>query len=227
MHLHILMSCLVWCSGTVLRPNTRHAPSPTHHIQAGLCTHRFTTSLYTLTALLALYLDCNDWITTHMMGMQAAGQELADVFLVPRMPHPGPRCAHKEARPLPRPAATASHHMRVAGLSLCVSAVRPLAHHQGSCQAPSLLLHSYHPGSSRVCVHLHGGRWPQRQVATPAGCMHMPPTVCPLLEPTDRHAGQTQPGVPLVVIREHSLFSHCWISIFASSRYYTRDLLRI
>jgi hypothetical protein len=30
-----------------------------------------------------------------------------------------------------------------------------VAHHQGSSQAPSLL-HSYHAGPSRVCIHLHG-----------------------------------------------------------------------
>jgi hypothetical protein len=42
-------------------------------------------------------------------------------------------------------------------------------------------------------------------VATPAGCMHMPPTVCPLLGPTDRHAGQTQARGPLVLIQQHSL----------------------
>jgi hypothetical protein len=28
-----------------------------------------------------------------------------------RMPHPGPRCAHTEERPLPRPAATVSHYV--------------------------------------------------------------------------------------------------------------------
>jgi hypothetical protein len=36
------------------------------------------------------------------------------------------------------------------------------------------------------------GRQEHYNVATPAGCIHMPPTVCPLVEPTDRHAGQTQ-----------------------------------
>jgi hypothetical protein len=41
-----VVSCLVWCSGTVLRPNTRHAHSPTHHIQLGLCTHRYSQALY-------------------------------------------------------------------------------------------------------------------------------------------------------------------------------------
>jgi hypothetical protein len=110
---------------------------------------------------------------------------------VPNMPHPGARCAHTEDGPLPRPAVTPSHHMQVAGLYGCVSAVLPLAHHQGSCQAPSLLQHSYHSGSSHVCIHLHGVHHPIG-VATPAGCMHMPPTVCPLLEPTDRHAGHSQ-----------------------------------
>jgi hypothetical protein len=48
-------SGLIWCSSTILRPNTRHAHSPTHHIQAGLYTDRFTSSAYILTALLALY----------------------------------------------------------------------------------------------------------------------------------------------------------------------------
>jgi hypothetical protein len=41
---------------------------------------------------------------------------------------------------------------------------------------------------------LHTPEWRSMKisplVATPAGCMHMPPTVCPLLEPTDRHAGK-------------------------------------
>jgi hypothetical protein len=54
---------------------------------------------------------------------------------------------------------TISPHAGHRPLSLCVSAVLPLAHHQGSCQAPSLLLHSYHSGSSRVCIHLHDGRF--------------------------------------------------------------------
>jgi hypothetical protein len=43
---YIVLSCLVWCRGTVLRPNTRHAHSPTHHIQTALCTHQFTSALY-------------------------------------------------------------------------------------------------------------------------------------------------------------------------------------
>jgi hypothetical protein len=56
------------------------------------------------------------------MGTQAAGRELANDYVAPRLPHPGPRCAHTEDRPLPRPAATPSHHMQVGGLSQCVSA---------------------------------------------------------------------------------------------------------
>jgi hypothetical protein len=137
---------------TVLRPNTRHAHSPTHHIQAGLCIHRSTSSLYTLTVLLVLY------VTKIMIGSPQTHDGDAGRWTqvrgadckVPHMPHPGPRCAHTEDRPLPRPAATPSHHMQVGGLSLCVSACLPLAHHQGSCQAPSLqLLHSYHSGSAR------------------------------------------------------------------------------
>jgi hypothetical protein len=44
-------------------------------------------------------------------------------------------------------------------------------------------------------------------VATPAGCMHMPPTVCPLLEPTDRHAGQTH---------RHEALLYSLISMLAS-----------
>jgi hypothetical protein len=39
-------SGLIWCSSTIVRPNTCHTHSPTHHIQAGLCTHRLTSSLY-------------------------------------------------------------------------------------------------------------------------------------------------------------------------------------
>jgi hypothetical protein len=113
------VSCLVWCSGTVLRPNTRHPPSPTHHIQAGLCSHRFTNPLYiyNLIVLLALYGD-SDRLTKHMMGTQAAGRKLETYFVL-RMPHPGSRCAHTEDRPLPRPTATPSHHMQVAGLCMC------------------------------------------------------------------------------------------------------------
>jgi hypothetical protein len=100
---------------------------------------------------------------------------------------------------------TISPHAGRRSLYLGVSACLPLAHHQGSCQAPSLLLHSYHSGSSRICIHLHGGR-PRHDIATPAGCMHMPPTVCPLLEPTDRHAGHTQACDPLVFTLKDSRF---------------------
>jgi hypothetical protein len=53
---------------------------------------------------------------------------------------------------------TISPHAGPRSLSVCVSACRPLAHHQGSRQAPSLLLHFYYSGSSRLCIHLHGGR---------------------------------------------------------------------
>jgi hypothetical protein len=123
----------------------------------------------------------------------AAGRGKPDQEGIPCMPHLGPRCAHTKERSLPRPAATPSHHTQVGGLSVCVIAVLPLAHHQGSCQAPSLLLlHCFHSGFSRVCICLHGGQATLSPIAPPAGRMHMPPTVRPLLEPTDRHAGHPQ-----------------------------------
>jgi hypothetical protein len=109
--------------------------------------------------------------------------------------------------------------------SVCVSAVLPLTHHQGSCQAPSLLLHSHHSGSSRGVAYIcmAANQLDQFMVATPAECMHMPPTVCPLLEPTDRHAGQTQARGPLVFIREDS---RCHDARCPFSRHcYTRSLV--
>jgi hypothetical protein len=151
---------LVWCSGTVLRPNTRHAHSPTHQMQAGLCTHRYSPAR-------CLPSQPSSSCTEILMGSPHTHDGNAGRWtkvrrsqaLVPCMPHPGPRCAHTQERSLPRPAATPSHHMQVAGLSVCVSACLPLAHQQGSYQAPSLLLHSYHhAGSSRLCIDLHGGR---------------------------------------------------------------------
>jgi hypothetical protein len=92
----------------------------------------------------------------------------------PRKRTPPPEhciCAHTEDRPLPRPAATPSHHvhMQVAGLSLCVSAVLHLAHHQGSCQAPSLLLHFYNSGSPLAFAHTCMTDEDMIDVATPGG----------------------------------------------------------
>jgi hypothetical protein len=51
----------------------------------------------------------------HSTHMQAAARgELWNVVpqLILRLAHPGPRCAHTEERPLPRPAATASPSIR-------------------------------------------------------------------------------------------------------------------
>jgi hypothetical protein len=61
---------------------------------------------------------------------------------------------------------------------------------------------------SRLLSPLHTPAWRLdngrcSKVAPPAGCMHMPPTVCPLLEPTDRHAGHSQRHKALLFM--HSL----------------------
>jgi hypothetical protein len=101
---------------------------------------------------------------------------------------------HTDDRPLPRPAATPSHHMQVTGLCVCVSAPvflwlttkghAKLLHYCCTPTTQAPLAFAY------TCMAVE---WQStRQVAPPAGCMHMPPTVCPLLEPTDRHAGQAQ-----------------------------------
>jgi hypothetical protein len=50
------------------------------------------------------------------------------------------------------------------------------------------------------------------KVATPAGCMHMPPTVCPLLAPTDRHAGHTHKREALL----YSFMSHLLMTMLDS-----------
>jgi hypothetical protein len=44
--------------------------------------------------------------------MQVAGREEALTMAISRLAHRGPRCAHTEERPLPRPAATASPSIR-------------------------------------------------------------------------------------------------------------------
>jgi hypothetical protein len=82
------------------------------------------------------------------------------------------------------------------------------AHHQGSCQAPSLLLQSYRLGPLAFAYTCMANNMAFTFIiATPAGCMHMPPTVCPLLEPIDRHAGQTQARGPLICIDEHPVLT--------------------
>jgi hypothetical protein len=58
----------------------------------------------------------------HMVGTQAAGREEELIYAVPRLPHPGPRCAHTEETG--RSLVQRPHHLTTcrSEVSLCVSA---------------------------------------------------------------------------------------------------------
>jgi hypothetical protein len=163
---NIYASSLVWCSGTVLRPNTCHAHSRTHHIQAGLCTppiHKLST-----------YTHSPSPCTGILMGLPHIHDGDTGRWTKRLGSHCPPSAApwstvrtYRGDRPLPRPAATLFHHMQVGGLSLSLCQrrsssgspprVMPSSSTATAAPLPSRLL-------SRNCVHMHGGQ--------PAGSVH-------------------------------------------------------
>jgi hypothetical protein len=122
------------------------------------------------------------------MGTQAAGQAMAKVI---RPPYAAPWSTVRTYRGQAAPSSSGHTISPHAGR-------RPLCMYQGlSCSGspPRVMPSSFTAAAllpSRLLLHLHTPAW--RAITStpsshPAGCMHMPPTVCPLLEPTDRHAG--------------------------------------
>jgi DNA-directed RNA polymerase subunit RPC12/RpoP len=120
------------------------------------------------------------------------------------MPHPDPRCAHTEETG--RSLIQRPHHLTTrrsqVSLSVRVSTCLPLdlwITTKGHAKLPHCCCTPTIQAPLAFAYTCMADGLPT--IATPAGCMYMQPTVCPLLEPTDRHAGQTQ--VFLVPTREH------------------------
>jgi hypothetical protein len=187
------------------RPEAQHTSCPfphPPHTGRPLYPPTFTGSLYTLTAL-------QPWTgmvigsphTHHGDAGRCTREGNGTVGLLSGAPWSRVRTYRRQAAPSSSGHTISPHAGR---RSLCISALLPLAHNQGSCQAPSLLLRSYHPGSSRICIHLHDGRFANDGSHTRrlhAHAAHRVPT-----SRADRPQCRPHTGTrgPLVLIHQHS-----------------------